>query len=58
MFPLNVTEELEFWPEMESRKRKWVTIAEAREGCRDLWMREALEVLILRLSHEREQFRT
>ena len=57
MFPLNVTEELEFWPEMAARERKWVTVAEAREGCRDLWMREALEVLILRLTQEREQFR-
>ena len=57
MFPLKVSEELEFWPEMEARKRKWVTIAEAREGCRDSWMREALEVLIPRLSQERKQFR-
>jgi len=57
MFPLNVTEELSYWPEMESRKRKWVTMAEAREGCRDLWMKEALEVLIQRLSQKRNQFR-
>ncbi|ONK66211.1 uncharacterized protein A4U43_C06F5380 [Asparagus officinalis] len=53
MFALNVTEELAYWPEMSSRNRKWVTIAEAREGCRDLWMREALEVLVSRLEREK-----
>lgn len=57
MFPLNVSEEVEYWPEMEDRKRKWVTIAEASEGCRDLWMREALDVFILRLAEKRNQFR-
>ncbi|PKA61322.1 Nudix hydrolase 18, mitochondrial [Apostasia shenzhenica] len=49
MFPLNVTEELASWPEMEVRKRRWVTVAEAREGCQHLWMREALETLLTRL---------
>ncbi|CAA6664788.1 unnamed protein product [Spirodela intermedia] len=39
MFPLNVTEELLQWPEMESRQRKWVTVDEAREKCRETWMR-------------------
>lgn len=52
MFPLKVTEELTYWPEMEVRRRKWVTVAEAREGCRDSWMREALEELIERLSQQ------
>ncbi|XP_020586132.1 nudix hydrolase 4-like [Phalaenopsis equestris] len=49
MFPLNVTEELAYWPEMELRKRRWVTVAEAREGCQHIWMREALERLLIRL---------
>ncbi|XP_020584175.1 nudix hydrolase 18, mitochondrial-like [Phalaenopsis equestris] len=49
MFPLNVTEELSNWPEMEVRKRRWVSVAEAREGCQHAWMREALEVLLTRL---------
>ncbi|XP_072991663.1 nudix hydrolase 18, mitochondrial-like [Typha latifolia] len=51
MFPLNVTEELVHWPEMDVRKRSWVTVAEAREGCQHQWMREALERLIKRLSN-------
>ncbi|XP_072992315.1 nudix hydrolase 17, mitochondrial-like [Typha latifolia] len=51
LFPLNVTEELVHWPEMEVRNRRWVTVAEAREGCQHLWMREALERLMRRLSN-------
>ncbi|RRT63358.1 hypothetical protein B296_00037554 [Ensete ventricosum] len=50
MFPLNVTEELGDWPEMHVRQRKWVTVAEAREGCQHPWMKEALERLVKRLS--------
>lgn len=49
MFPLNVTEELSYWPEMAVRKRRWVSAAEAREGCQHGWMREALEILLARL---------
>ncbi|XP_010926116.1 nudix hydrolase 17, mitochondrial [Elaeis guineensis] len=51
MFPLNVTEVLVDWPEMDVRARRWVTVAEAREGCEHLWMKEALEILITRLSN-------
>ncbi|XP_008812471.1 nudix hydrolase 17, mitochondrial-like [Phoenix dactylifera] len=51
MFPLNVTEELVHWPEMDVRKRRWVTIAEAREGCQHPWMKEALDRLVTRLSN-------
>ncbi|URD74816.1 Nudix hydrolase [Musa troglodytarum] len=51
MFPLNVTEELGDWPEMHVRQRKWVTVAEAREGCQHPWMKEALERLVKRLSN-------
>ncbi|KAG1330563.1 nudix hydrolase 17, mitochondrial [Cocos nucifera] len=51
MFPLNVTEVLVDWPEMDVRERRWVTVAEAREGCEHLWMKEALERLVKRLSN-------
>ncbi|XP_074570747.1 nudix hydrolase 17, mitochondrial-like [Curcuma longa] len=51
MFPLNVTEELGDWPEMQTRERKWVTVAEAKEGCQRPWMKEALERLEERLSN-------
>ncbi|KAM0949104.1 putative hydrolase [Dioscorea sansibarensis] len=50
MFSLKVTEELVQWPEMVSRNRKWATIEEARQGCQNAWMKEALETLVLLLS--------
>lgn len=50
MFPLRVTEELVHWPEMSARHRRWVSVAEAREGCKHPWMREALDILVRRLS--------
>ncbi|MQM21077.1 hypothetical protein Taro_054109 [Colocasia esculenta] len=50
MFPLNVTEELRQWPEMGNRRRRWVTVAEARETCQQVWMLEALNILVDRLS--------
>ncbi|CAD5168088.1 unnamed protein product [Musa acuminata subsp. malaccensis] len=50
MFPLNVTEELGDWPEMHTRERKWVTVADAKEGCQHPWMKEALDRLVKRLS--------
>ncbi|EEF49313.1 nudix hydrolase 12, mitochondrial [Ricinus communis] len=43
MFALEVTEELETWPERENRDRKWLNIKDAFEFCRYEWMREALE---------------
>lgn len=51
MFPMNVTEVLVDWPEMEVRERRWVTVAEAKQGCEHSWMREALERLVTRLSN-------
>ncbi|OAY67527.1 Nudix hydrolase 18, mitochondrial, partial [Ananas comosus] len=51
MFPMNVTEELVQWPEMDVRERRWVTVAEAREKCEHIWMREALERLVRRLEN-------
>ncbi|KAJ6969956.1 hypothetical protein NC653_034501 [Populus alba x Populus x berolinensis] len=45
MFPLLVQEELDSWPESKTRKRRWVSINEAREVCHNRWMRDALEEL-------------
>nr|APR63907.1 hypothetical protein [Populus tomentosa] len=45
MFPLLVQKELDCWPEKNIRKRRWVSINEAREVCHNWWMREALEEL-------------
>nr|XP_043634551.1 nudix hydrolase 13, mitochondrial isoform X1 [Erigeron canadensis] len=42
MFALEVTEELEVWPEQKNRSRKWVVIDEAFVLCRYEWMRSAL----------------
>ncbi|CAD5165900.1 nudix hydrolase 17, mitochondrial-like [Musa acuminata AAA Group] len=53
MFPMNVTQELGDWPEMHLRERKWVTVAEAKEGCQHPWMKEALERLVRRVSSSR-----
>lgn len=50
MFPLLVTEQLDFWPEKNVRQRQWMNVADAREVCRDLWMKEALDILTQRLS--------
>ncbi|XP_042373482.1 nudix hydrolase 18, mitochondrial-like [Zingiber officinale] len=43
MFAMEVAEVLQQWPEMNSRERKWVSIAEARQVCKHSWMREALD---------------
>ncbi|CAM8927561.1 unnamed protein product [Rhodiola kirilowii] len=43
MYALEVTEELENWPEQGDRSRKWLTIEEASDLCRYDWMRNALE---------------
>ena len=48
MFPLLVQQQLELWPEKSSRKREWMTVAEAREACQNWWMKEALEKLVCR----------
>uniref|UniRef100_A0A1D1YAC2 Nudix hydrolase 17, mitochondrial n=1 Tax=Anthurium amnicola TaxID=1678845 RepID=A0A1D1YAC2_9ARAE len=57
MFPMNVTEELIHWPEMENRKRRWVTVAEARETCQQPWMKKALDTLVKRLSRSSRRSR-
>lgn len=50
MFALVVKEELDFWPEQQSRKRQWFTAAEAMEKCRYEWMQKVLEQCITHLS--------
>lgn len=52
MFPLNVTEELVRWPEMNVRKRQWVSVEEVKKGCPHSWMIDALDRLIARLRHQ------
>ncbi|XP_010528113.1 PREDICTED: nudix hydrolase 13, mitochondrial-like isoform X2 [Tarenaya hassleriana] len=53
MFALEVTEELEAWPERENRKRIWLSTEEALELCRYEWMRRALkEFLRVMTEHE------
>ncbi|XP_058108295.1 nudix hydrolase 17, mitochondrial-like [Magnolia sinica] len=51
VFPLRVTEILDQWPEDDVRKRRWVTVAEARENCQHWWMKEALDKLVDHLSN-------
>nr|AFK43614.1 unknown [Lotus japonicus] len=50
MFPLLVIKELDNWPEMNTRRRKWITVAEAKEICPYAWMKEALDELVNRQS--------
>ncbi|CAH2038036.1 unnamed protein product [Thlaspi arvense] len=54
MFALDVTEELEDWPERENRERKWLNVKEALELCRYEWMQRALEEF-LRVMEEEEE---
>ncbi|XP_022982659.1 nudix hydrolase 13, mitochondrial-like [Cucurbita maxima] len=46
MFALEVTEELESWPEQGNRHRIWLNVKEAFRLCRYEWMRMALEVFL------------
>ncbi|RDX83500.1 Nudix hydrolase 18, mitochondrial, partial [Mucuna pruriens] len=48
MFPLLVKKQLENWPEKNIRERRWMTIADAKQACPHLWMKEALDVLVSR----------
>ncbi|KAF8398947.1 hypothetical protein HHK36_014812 [Tetracentron sinense] len=50
MFPLLVKEQLDLWPEKNVRQRRWMTVSEAREVCQHWWMKEALDVLVRRLT--------
>lgn len=42
MFALDVKEELQLWPEQNTRKRSWLTVEEAIVSCRHAWMRDAV----------------
>lgn len=46
MFALEVTEELEDWPEQGNRDRKWLSIKEAFKLCRYEWMCSALKEFV------------
>ncbi|KAK7364769.1 hypothetical protein VNO80_13511 [Phaseolus coccineus] len=46
MFSLEVTEELETWPEQKDHNRQWVNIKEAFRLSRYDWMCKALEVFL------------
>ncbi|KAL2521887.1 Nudix hydrolase 17 [Forsythia ovata] len=52
MFPLLVKEQLEFWPEKDVRQRIWISVREARKVCHYWWMKEALELLVNRLTSQ------
>ncbi|EXC05433.1 Nudix hydrolase 17 [Morus notabilis] len=54
MFPLLVQEELDLWPEMDFRQRKWMSVTEAREVCQHWWMIEALDRLVSRLASKQQ----
>ncbi|XP_052205497.1 nudix hydrolase 17, mitochondrial [Diospyros lotus] len=53
MFALLVTEQLDLWPEKDLRQRVWMNVDEAREVCQHGWMKEALDVLVDRLTSEK-----
>ncbi|OMO99246.1 hypothetical protein COLO4_13394 [Corchorus olitorius] len=43
MFALQVTEELDIWPEQNDKQRIWLNVKQAFQLCRYDWMRRALE---------------
>ncbi|KAG7654091.1 NUDIX hydrolase domain [Arabidopsis suecica] len=57
MFALEVTEELEDWPERKNRERRWLNVKEALELCRYEWMQRALEEF-LRVMEDDGRLRT
>ncbi|XP_058184741.1 nudix hydrolase 17, mitochondrial-like [Rhododendron vialii] len=52
MFALLVTEQLELWPEKNFRQRLWMKVGDAREVCQNWWMKEALDILVDRLTSQ------
>ncbi|KAH7529225.1 nudix hydrolase 18, mitochondrial [Ziziphus jujuba] len=48
MFALLVKQQLDLWPEQNVRKRRWLTVSEAKEVCQHSWMKEALDELVRR----------
>ncbi|OAY29292.1 nudix hydrolase 17, mitochondrial [Manihot esculenta] len=55
MFPLLVTEQLDLWPEKHVRQRIWMSVEEAKDACRHWWMKEALDILVGRLTSAQQQ---
>ncbi|XP_058736115.1 nudix hydrolase 4-like [Vicia villosa] len=47
MFSLLVKKQLENWPEKNFRQRSWMSVSEAKEVCPHIWMKEALDVLVI-----------
>ncbi|WVZ05787.1 hypothetical protein V8G54_019133 [Vigna mungo] len=54
MFALEVTEELEHWPEQKNRSRQWLNIKEAFRLSRYDWMCNALEAFLRVMEEERK----
>lgn len=54
MFALEVTEELETWPEQKNRARQWLNIKEAFRLSRYDWMCNALEAFLRVIIEERK----
>jgi diphosphoinositol-polyphosphate diphosphatase len=52
MFALLVTEQHDVWPEKNLRQRLWMNVDDAREVCKNLWMKEALDKLVDRLTSQ------
>ncbi|XP_031260527.1 nudix hydrolase 13, mitochondrial-like [Pistacia vera] len=55
MFVLEVTEELETWPEQANHDRKWLSVDEAFKFCRYDWMRDALKKFLMALPRDMTQ---
>ncbi|XP_074372174.1 nudix hydrolase 13, mitochondrial isoform X1 [Apium graveolens] len=54
MFALEVTEELDAWPEQENHDRRWLFIKDAFQLCRYQWMSTALEKFIEIMASEKK----
>lgn len=55
VFPLEVIEERESWPEMGERRRAWLPIADARDRLTSSSLRQALDALVAQLASERRK---
>ncbi|PKI77835.1 hypothetical protein CRG98_001799 [Punica granatum] len=55
MFPLLVKEQLECWPEKNVRQRRWVSASEAKDICQHGWMKEALDMLVSRVTQQQQR---
>ncbi|RWR86909.1 nudix hydrolase 12, mitochondrial-like protein [Cinnamomum micranthum f. kanehirae] len=56
MFALEVTEEVESWPEQATHGRIWLSVGEAFELCRYDWMRGALQRFLRVLSEDNRKY--